>query len=91
MESENGRFFIATASDRSLLGTEILAVNGTPVEAFLMPILERISGETRTYRAAVFAGNQAFWYYLANVFAEESCTLTVRDMSGTVRAQAQTG
>jgi hypothetical protein len=88
LDSENARFFIASASDASLLGTEILGVNGTPVEGFLKPILDRISGETRTYRAAGLAANQAFWYYLTNVFADESYTLTVRDMSGATRQAA---
>jgi hypothetical protein len=42
---DNGRFLIAAARDRTIVGTEIVSVNGAPVLEFLRPILDRCSGE----------------------------------------------
>jgi C-terminal processing protease CtpA/Prc len=89
LDSENGRFFISAAipaaTDASLTGAEIVSINGIPVTSFFQPILERISGETRTYRAALLVARQAFWYAFSNVFAAESYPVKLRGENGETR------
>jgi hypothetical protein len=73
LDSENGRFFVYSAKDKSLVGAELLAINGTPAADFLRPVLNRISGETLAWRAAQFAGEQTFWLWLTNLFGAPGC------------------
>ena len=87
LDSENGRLFVVSSNDPALNGTEILEVNGRPAADFLKPALDRISAETRTYRTAIFVLNQAFWYYLTNVFSDETDSLKVRAIGGQTREQ----
>ena len=85
----NGLFLVAAARDRSIVGAEVLAVNGVPVRDFLRPVLDRCSGETLAFRAARFIDQQPFWYYLTNLFgAGATCTLTLRDARGDSREAA---
>ena len=87
LDSENGRFLIATAADRSLLRAEILAVNGVPIASFLKPALDRNSGETLAFKAARFVGNQVLWFYMTDLFRDDSYTLKLRDEAGAEREQ----
>ena len=87
LDTEDGRFRITAARDEALSGTELLAVNGVPVAEFFRPVLDRCSGETATFRARLLARDQAFWWWLSNLFgsAGASVPLRVRDAGGAVR------
>ena len=73
LDSENGRFFVSAAKDRSLAGAELLAINGVPAADFLRPVLDRIYGETVIWRAAQFVDEQTFWLWLTNLFDTPGC------------------
>ena len=88
LDSENGRFLIANAADASLLRAEILAVNGVPIVSFLKPALDRNSGETLAFKAARFVGSQELWFYMTDLFRDDSYTVKVRDEAGADREQA---
>ncbi len=75
---ENGRWILRAASDPSLAGTVLKEVNGSPVEQFLRPVLDRCSGETAAFRAVRFRGMEAGAYVLANLTAEKKYKLKVR-------------
>jgi len=81
---ENGRFFISGAVDPSLLGLELVAVNGAPIVEFLRPALERNSGEIFTWRGTRLAASQDFWMWFTNLAGktEGCCKLKLRDASG---------
>ncbi len=80
---DNGRFVIAAANDRTIAGLELVSVNDVPVLEFLRPILDRQSGEMLAFRAARFLGNEAFWYYMTNLFAAgQRYMLRLRDPQG---------
>ncbi len=64
----NGRFFVAAAKDRSIVGQEVVSVNGVPAMKFLAPVLDRCSGETPGFRATRFLHDEPLWYYLTNLF-----------------------
>jgi hypothetical protein len=88
---DNGHFMIAAAKDSRLAGTELVAVNGTPVREFLRPILDRCSGETMVFRAARFLAQEPIWYYMTNLFgASAAYRLTVRDGAGEREAALET-
>jgi len=84
LEFESGHFYITGAIDRALIASELVAVNGTPTAEFLRPILDRISGETLTWRATRLAGSQDFWMWFSNLFGrtEGCCKLRVRYAEG---------
>ena len=83
---DNGRFVIASAKDQTIVGAELVAVNGTAVLEFLRPILDRSSGELASFRASRFLKNEPFWYYLTNLFGEApSFQTTVRGTDGQSR------
>ncbi len=65
---DNGRLLIRSAADDTLIGAELTAVNGTPTQQFLQPVLGHISAESSTFRTAQFGGGQAFWYHLSDLF-----------------------
>jgi hypothetical protein len=83
-EFENGRFFITGANDPSLVGLELVAVNGAPAAEFLSPALDRIAGEILTWRATRLADNQDFWMWFTNLVGktESCCKLRLRDANG---------
>jgi hypothetical protein len=83
---DNGRFMIAGARDQTIVGTELMAVNGAPVVEFLRPILDRCSGETLPFRMSVFTMDEALWYYMTNLFGGSAPYLMqVRDSGGQSR------
>lgn len=86
LDSENGRYFIVAATDPSLIGAELVTLKGKTVDDFFKPIVERISGETRTYRAALLVQRQLFWYTYSNVFSSQTVQIGVRDAAGPIRA-----
>jgi hypothetical protein len=80
---DNGRFLIAAAVDRTLVDSELVAVNGAPAMDFLRPVLDRSSGETLGFRVACFLEEEPFWYYLTNLFgAGTPYRLKLRDAQG---------
>jgi hypothetical protein len=83
-EFENGRFFITGAKDPSLVGSELVTVNGAPTAEFLRPALDRIAGEILTWRATRLADNQTFWMWFSNLVGktEGCCKLKLRDSNG---------
>jgi hypothetical protein len=83
-EYENGRFYITGAQDASLAGLELVAVNAAPVAEFLRPALDRIAGETLTWRATRLAGAQDFWMWFTNLAGKAGgcCQLKLRDANG---------
>jgi hypothetical protein len=83
-EFESGRFYITGASDTSLIGMELAAMNGKPAAEFLAPALDRIAGETLTWRATRLADNQDFFLWFTNVVGRASgcCRLRLRDANG---------
>jgi hypothetical protein len=83
-EFENGRFYITGASDSSLAGLELVAVNGAPTAQFLGPALDRIAGEILTWRATRLASTQDFWMWFTNLAGktEGCCKLRLRDPKG---------
>jgi hypothetical protein len=83
---DNGRFVVAASTDKSIEGLEVVAVEGKPVREFLAPILDRCSGETLTFKAVRFAGNQQFWYCFSNLCGSaQSLTFKLRDKQGNER------
>jgi hypothetical protein len=83
---DGGRFLIAAARDKSIVGQELIAVNGTPTEDFLRPILDRSSAETPGFRAARFLDDEPFWYYVTGLFKSGGTyTLKLRDSEGQIR------
>ncbi|MBI4902398.1 MAG: hypothetical protein HY820_02105 [Acidobacteria bacterium] len=83
---DNGRWRIAAATEQSLAGTEVLAVNEKPVLEFLAPILERCSGETQAFRAARFLGDEAFWFWLTRIVEQSELRLRVKTADGKDRS-----
>jgi C-terminal processing protease CtpA/Prc len=72
-----------------LEGTELIAVNGTPVREFLRPVLGRCSGETPAFRGSRFVADQPFWFYFTKLFdGMDRCTLRLRDQAGAERDAA---
>jgi hypothetical protein len=84
LEFENGRFFITGSNDATLVGQELVSVNGAPTGEFLRPALDRIAGEILTWRATRFADNQDFWYWFTNLVGktQRCCKLQLRDATG---------
>ena len=83
---DNGRFVIAAAKERTIVGTEVAAVNGVPVLEFLRPILDRCSGELLAFRAVRFLWDEPFWYYLTDLFGGDArYMLSLRDPDGQQR------
>jgi hypothetical protein len=80
---DNGRFVVAAAGDKALVGMEVSSVDGKPIRKFLQPILDRCSGETIVFKAARFTGDQAFWYSLCRLCGSApSLMLKTRDARG---------
>jgi C-terminal processing protease CtpA/Prc len=83
-EFESGRFYITGANEASLVGQELVAVNGLPTTEFLRPALDRIAGETLAWQATRLADNQDFFLWFTNLVgkAGSCCRLTLRDGNG---------
>jgi hypothetical protein len=80
---DNGQFAIIAAENKSLNGLAVLTVNGQPMVDFLRPILDRCSGETLTFKASRFTGDQAFWYSFTSLLGSApSIKLSLRDAQG---------
>jgi hypothetical protein len=86
---DNGRFLIAGARDQTIVGMELVAVNGAPVVEFFRPILDRCSGETLPFRMSIFTADEALWYYMTNLFGGSTPhRIQVRDAGGQSREVA---
>jgi hypothetical protein len=83
-EYESGRFYITGATEPSMVGAELLSVNGAPTAQFLSPTLDRIAGETLTWRATRLADNQQFFLWFSNVVGKTQgcCNLRLRRDNG---------
>src|SRR5204862_3231885 len=83
-EFENGRFFITGANNPSLIGLELVTVNGAATAEFLRPALDRIAGEILTWRATRLADNQDFWMWFTNLVGKSQgcCKLKLRNSIG---------
>ncbi|MGD9641255.1 MAG: S41 family peptidase [Elusimicrobiales bacterium] len=62
-----GRFVIDAAADGELPGAELTAIDGTPFEAFIAPLLERVSAGDERYRRASYCADQGFWWDISGL------------------------
>ena len=80
---DNGRFLVASSSDKSMEGLEVRSVNGKPIQEFLSPILDSCSGETLVFKANRFTNIQTLWYSFSGLLASTpSLDLVLRDSQG---------
>jgi hypothetical protein len=83
LERRGGRFYITGASDSSILGMELLSVNGKPAEDIVKGMLPYISGETEHYRLMGAARNLAGCWILSGRFADvPELELSLKDGDG---------
>ncbi len=69
LERREGHFYITAASDASMLGMELVSINGTPTGNVAKDLLPYVSGETDHYRLMGAARNLAGYWLLSGRFA----------------------
>lgn len=80
---DNGRFIVTSSSDKGIEGLEIVSIEGTPIQEFLRPVLDRCSAETLAWKTSIFTKSQTFWYAFCNLCGSAgSLTLKLRDING---------
>lgn len=67
----NGAFYAENSSVPALRDAKLLEINGLPVDRFLAPALERIPGESRSYKAYSFCREQLLWWEFTGLLAEK--------------------
>lgn len=79
LDRRGGAFVIENANDAALKGAGLAAIEGTPAEAFLAPVLERVPGADREARAGAFCRDQAFWWDFSGLAAgKQALALSLR-------------
>ena len=83
-----GRFVVDAAVDGELAGTEVTHIDGSPLEIFMAPLLERVSAADERYRRAAFCAEQGFWWDISGLLeGKQSVRLRFRTPDGKVRAK----
>lgn len=83
-----GKFVVDAAVDGELAGAELAAMDGAPFEAFIAPLLERVSSPDPRYRRAAYCADQGFWWDISGLLeGKQVLRLKFRTSDGKVRAK----
>lgn len=85
LANKDGKLIISHAPGGEYAGAEILSLNGVPLEEFIRPVIDRLSGETYKFKLSQFERDQWFWWDFSGLLEGlQSFDVTLRRPDGKV-------